>query len=250
MLTERDFEEGLPLAVAHHLALLSGINAATRVLHFGCGDGRATLYLADWFGCPVVGVETDAGRLAHAARAAAERGLSDRVRFQRLDGRRLEVAPGSFDVAVAGPDLAGGRESAIGSLGEALRRGGRLAISDRMLLRHPEPAEDLPRDAGRWDLLTLVEYRALLEDYRLTVVHAESCPFLATLSLQPWRDMLLRGDPDPRRERECREYDRISHRFLTWGMVVGEKRPPVPESAGERARQGAASGEGAGGWDP
>ncbi len=222
---ELTLADPLRTALAHYLALRAGIHRGSRLLEVGCGAGATSLHLTGWFGCHLTAVDRDEEALARAVAAARERGLEDRARFLRMPAGRLDLPQGAFDVALAWTTHNGsGRDDALLGIRDALRPGGRLAIAEEILERHPEPWDEPPREALRTELLTLEEYRRLLERLDLQVLHTESCPYLMSAAYQPVREWLLQGHHEPRTERECREYDRIGHRFLGWGLLLAEKR--------------------------
>jgi SAM-dependent methyltransferase len=214
--------------MAHYLALRAGVTRGTRLLYPACGAGAAAIYLAEWFGCAVTGLEPRRALLARAQEAARERDLAERVRFLPLDAGRPgglgDLPAGTFDVALAEEGLRwAAREGGLDGLARVLRPGGRLALGGTVLQQRPEPSDDLPRDAGRWNYLPLPETAALAARPPWRAVHVEPCHFLLNALFQPARERLLAGERPPGEERACREYDRTGHRFLGWGLVVLEK---------------------------
>jgi SAM-dependent methyltransferase len=65
------------------------------VLELGCGSGRVGVPLAE-AGVQVTGIDTSKEMLALASRRAAERGVTERIRFERADVRAI-----TFDSAYA-----------------------------------------------------------------------------------------------------------------------------------------------------
>jgi SAM-dependent methyltransferase/predicted transcriptional regulator len=72
-----------------------------RVLDAGCGIGWSSISLARAFpSLRVDGIDSDEASIAEAQRLAAEAGVGDRVRFQRVDAAELGAAGGGgYDVA-------------------------------------------------------------------------------------------------------------------------------------------------------
>ena len=70
-----------------------------RAIDLGCGSGANTMYLAE-HGFRALGVDFSETALAKAKRAAAARGLGERVRFVQADLTEKEIrgAEGSFDL--------------------------------------------------------------------------------------------------------------------------------------------------------
>ncbi len=82
------------------LAELSRIDEDTRVLDVGCGTGGNACYLAQKYGCRVVGVDIAEHMIRYAKKRAEDLGLTDRVSFQVGDAYGLEFPDGSFDAVL------------------------------------------------------------------------------------------------------------------------------------------------------
>jgi ubiquinone/menaquinone biosynthesis C-methylase UbiE len=82
------------------LAELSHIDGDTVVLDVGCGTGGNACYLAEKYGCRVVGVDIAEQMIKYAERRAADLGLTDRVTFQVGDAYGIEFPDGSFDAVL------------------------------------------------------------------------------------------------------------------------------------------------------
>jgi cyclopropane-fatty-acyl-phospholipid synthase len=98
------FEEGVTslddaqLAKKRHIAAKLALEPGMRVLDIGSGWGGLGLYLAEHAGVEVVGVTLSDEQHAVSNARAAERGLSDRVRFLLQDYRKVQ---GPFDRIVS-----------------------------------------------------------------------------------------------------------------------------------------------------
>jgi len=103
------------------------------VLEVASGSGGPALFMARETGCRVTGVDLhDAGVVAANA-AAAEQGLSDRVRFVRGDARKpLPFDDGRFDVLLCIDSINHmyERPRVLADWHRVLRSGGRLLFTD------------------------------------------------------------------------------------------------------------------------
>ncbi|MBI2941091.1 MAG: methyltransferase domain-containing protein [Chloroflexi bacterium] len=120
------------LALTARLGLLLGLHPRVRVLDVAAGKGTSAIFLAQRFGCEVVGVDYGGENVADAREAAAEAGLDERVLFVEGDAEHLGFDDGAFDAVMCEcafctfPDkLAAAREMA-----RVLRPGGRVGLSD------------------------------------------------------------------------------------------------------------------------
>lgn len=81
--------EQAQLAKKRHIAAKLALKPGMRVLEIGCGWGGLALYLAETCGVEVVGITLSHEQHAIASSRAQERGLSDRVKFEIVDYRRM-----------------------------------------------------------------------------------------------------------------------------------------------------------------
>jgi len=86
------------LAKKRHLAAKLLLGRGKRVLDIGCGWGGLGLYLAEMTGADVTGVTLSQEQFGIANSRAAEKGLSDRARFNLQDYRDIK---GPFDRIVS-----------------------------------------------------------------------------------------------------------------------------------------------------
>ncbi|MDE3199144.1 MAG: methyltransferase domain-containing protein [Acidobacteriota bacterium] len=132
--------------LTEHLGGLLELRPESRVLDVASGPGTSAIFLAERFGCEVIGVDYSAANVARANAQAAERGLT-RVRFLEGDAERLPVedisfGAASFDAVVCEcafctvPD----KPAAAREFARALRAGGRVGLSD-LTRSGPLPAE-------------------------------------------------------------------------------------------------------------
>ena len=82
------------------LAELCQLNPESRVLVVGCGTGGNSCYLANKYGCQVVGIDVAEQMIEHAQERAKTLQLTDRAIFQVGDAYNLEFSDDSFDVVL------------------------------------------------------------------------------------------------------------------------------------------------------
>ncbi|UCD45395.1 MAG: class I SAM-dependent methyltransferase [Candidatus Bathyarchaeota archaeon] len=127
------------------LAELCKIVEDTRVLNVGCGTGGNSCYLANRYGCTVVGIDIAEHMIEHARKRAEELGLTDRATFQVGDAYDLQFPDASFDAVITvfvSQFLDPGR--AYPGFHRVLAPGGRLGINE-MYRADEVPQEALPR---------------------------------------------------------------------------------------------------------
>lgn len=120
------------LALTERLGKLTGLGPGQRVLDVASGSGASAIFLAQQFGCQVVGVDYGSDSVSQARAAAAETGLAGQVRFEQGDAELLPFADDAFDVLFCEcafctfPD----KPAASAEFARVLRSGGRLGLSD------------------------------------------------------------------------------------------------------------------------
>ncbi|MCM2388228.1 methyltransferase domain-containing protein [Streptomyces albipurpureus] len=148
------------------VGVATGLDAGRRLLDVGCGRGRAALRLAAATGAHAEGVSVSAFQISIATAAAAEEGLTDRVRFQVADVVCLPYPDASFDVAVLMESACHfeSKTTALREIRRVLVPGGRIVLEDVLTARGADP--------GRWaevnrlipvSFVTSDSWKALLE---------------------------------------------------------------------------------------
>lgn len=77
------------------------INSNTRVLDIACGKGSTAFYLAEKYGCSVVGIDISAELIQEAKDSCRKRGLNNKVKFQVGNAMDLPFDDNQFDVAIS-----------------------------------------------------------------------------------------------------------------------------------------------------
>jgi SAM-dependent methyltransferase len=129
------------LAATRRLAERAGIRAGTRVLDVGCGVGVTPLFLAQEYGCRVVGVDLYE-RMIERARARARRaGVGDRIAFRVADVHELPFEAGEFDVTLTESVIALVRDQrrALAECARVLRPGGSVGLVEATWVKPATP---------------------------------------------------------------------------------------------------------------
>jgi len=174
------------LALTERLGHLLDLQPGQRVLDVAAGQGASALFLAQRFGCQVVGVDYGAGAVQAATARAEAAGLSHRVRFTRGDAEQLRFPDNSFDALICECAFCTfpAKSAAAAEFARVLRPGKRLGLSD-LTRSGPLPAALdglLAWVACIADARPLEEYISYLEAGGLEVENVEAHdPVLAEL---------------------------------------------------------------------
>ena len=165
------------LALTEQLGTLLDLGPDKRVLDIAAGQGTSGIYLAQRFGCEVIGVDYGSALVREAARAAEAASVADRVCFEQGDAENLIFADGQFDAVICECAFCTfpNKRAAAGEFARMLRPGGKVGLTD--LTRSGEVPAEL-QGLLAWiaciaDALSVDEYVHYLEDAGLTVDRIE-----------------------------------------------------------------------------
>ena len=110
------------------LRLLPGV----RVLDVAAGQGTSAIYLAQRFGCSILGIEYGYEAVERAAQAARTAGAAGLVTFEQGDAEQLPVPGASFDVVLCECAFCTfpNKTVAASEFARVLAPGGRVGLSD------------------------------------------------------------------------------------------------------------------------
>jgi ubiquinone/menaquinone biosynthesis C-methylase UbiE len=77
------------------------IGSETKVLDIACGKGSTAFYLAEKYGCQVVGIDISEELIHEADETCEKKGLTDRVKFMVGNAMDLPFDDNQFDVAIS-----------------------------------------------------------------------------------------------------------------------------------------------------
>lgn len=77
------------------------IDSTTKVLDIACGKGSTAFYLAEKYGCSVVGVDISEELIQEANETCKKKGLENKVKFELGNAMDLPFPDNRFDVAIS-----------------------------------------------------------------------------------------------------------------------------------------------------
>jgi ubiquinone/menaquinone biosynthesis C-methylase UbiE len=166
------------LKLTERLGQVLQVGPHSHVLDVASGNGTSAFFLAENFGCTVIGVDYGKHNVEAANAAAAERGLLSRVRFEQADAEQLPFADASFDAVICECALCTfpAKPQAAREFARVLRPDGMVGISD--LTRSGELSKGLDGLLG-WvaciaDALPIESYHELFSSAGLVPQVTES----------------------------------------------------------------------------
>jgi len=168
------------------LAELCQITEQTRILEVGCGTGTNACYLAEKYGCTVVGIDLAEHMVQQANRRAAELGLADRATFRVGDAYHLDFPDATFDAVITVfvsqfLDPA----KAFPEFSRVLRDGGRLGVNEMYRAENVPPEATERVDASERIFCELTELPFTLRS-PATWSHAFGSAGFADVSLEEY----------------------------------------------------------------
>ncbi|HEX2703821.1 MAG TPA: class I SAM-dependent methyltransferase [Solirubrobacteraceae bacterium] len=121
------------------VAQLASLQVGSQVLDIGCGIGAPAMRIVRRYDCDVTGINISREQVRQGRELIAAQAMSDRVRIERGDARKLPFEDCSFDaiicVEVAGDICvsAADKQTLIAEMFRVLRPGGGVGFSDLAL---------------------------------------------------------------------------------------------------------------------
>ena len=131
------------LRLTERLGELLRLTPESRVLDVASGTGTSAFFLAERFGCHVVGIDYSGQNIVDASHLASAKGLSSLVRFEHGDAEGLRFPDKSFDAIICECAYCTfpNKTDAAREFARVLRPGGRVGLSD--LTRGPALPKEL-----------------------------------------------------------------------------------------------------------
>jgi arsenite methyltransferase len=184
------------LDATQRLVGMCHLDANSRVLDVGCGNGITACLIAEKFGAHVEGIDISAVMIAKAKEKAHRQGLTAKVTFRVGDAFDLPFDDDTFDVVLVESvltPLPGDKKQALAEMVRVTRAGGRIGVNESTV-DPSAPAEWLalldehPAIHGYFTPETL---RNLIAGSGLQVVEMFEAQYVSTP--QAFKEMGLRG---------------------------------------------------------
>jgi ubiquinone/menaquinone biosynthesis C-methylase UbiE len=150
------------------------VSPNSRWLSVACGTGEIELYLAEKYGCSIVGVDIGEWAVGRARKKAAARGLDHLATFEIGDGSALRFGAETFDGVFCSGALCAFLDQGLGEFHRVLGMGGTAVVLEVAWRREPVPEEVIQRWAGEEAaILTVDGYAHVFEDHGFVVRFAQ-----------------------------------------------------------------------------
>ncbi len=198
------------LQLTERLGVLLNLQPGQRILDVASGIGTSAVYLAERFGCQVVGVDYAARNIDQANANAEQAGVGNLVRFELGDAEQLPFKDGEFDVLISECAFCTfpSKGKAASEFARVLHTGGRIGLSD-LTLSGPLPPE----------LDTLMAWVACIADAQ-PVAEYTAILSQAGFSME---------EPEIHDEALAELVNQVRGKLLVAELMVGLKKLDVPD---------------------
>lgn len=197
------------LKATRELAELCHIDNGKYVLNVGCGVGIASCYIAERYGCRVVGIDISEKMVTRSIERAKRKNLEDKVKFKVADARDLPFEDSTFDAVISesATVFLEDKPEGVGEYIRVTKPGGYVGLNEGTWIKPPprEFVEYWWRVVGiKIEFLSLDGWRQVLEDCRLREITAR------TYEVNPMSDGI-----NQIRLIGLQEYSKVLYRFLS-----------------------------------
>ena len=172
------------------------IDKASYVLDVGCGVGMTTCYLAQEYGCRVVGVDVSETMVKRSKERAKRKNVADKVEFRIGNAQALPFKDGVFDAVVCESVVAfpKDKQKVVSEYARVARPGGYVGMNEVTWVETPPPelVDYLSFALGQAKFLTPNGWRGVLEKAGLTDMVARA---YKTNALRQWANEVRQMNP-------------------------------------------------------
>lgn len=218
------------LTAAEQDLFIPWLNLSDRslLLDLACGSGRPTLRIAERTGCRVVGLDLHAEGIANANRVAATLQLGARAGFQTGNAaQRLPFEAGTFDAltCIDAINHLRDRRQVLGEWRRILKTGGRLLITDPIVLTGPVSSEEVALRASIGFFLFVPRGydEALLKETGFVILRSEDRTGNMAENAAGWLAARQRREGELRRIEGDHAFDG-QQRFLETAALLAHER--------------------------
>jgi SAM-dependent methyltransferase len=125
------------------LVKLCQINEASTVLDVGCGVGVTPCFLAQEYGCEVVGIDHIQAMIEKSQKRAKKEGVTEQVEFKVADAHDLPFDDDTFDVVMTESVVAvlDDKQKAMKEFVRVTKPTGYVGLNESTWLKYPPPPE-------------------------------------------------------------------------------------------------------------
>jgi SAM-dependent methyltransferase len=118
---------------------LCHIDRETYVLDVGCGVGATACYLAQTYGCRVMGVDLREAMVVQANERAVREGVADLVAFRVADAQHMPFEDGTFDIVICESvaTFIEDKQQVVREYARVARVGGTVGLNEEIWLQAP-----------------------------------------------------------------------------------------------------------------
>ena len=159
------------------LAELCKLEPGITLLNVGSGSGISAAYVAEKYGCKVVGVDLLPGMIESAQKWAEAKGVADQTEFRQGDAQNLPFENDQFDALICEsvnafvPD----KEKAMREYMRVVKPGGYIGFTEAIWVNDPsEAAVELMAEATGQQFHSPEVWERLFENSGLVDLHSEN----------------------------------------------------------------------------